>query len=151
LEDATRGNNSPPKFDSFRNSIQKFIQVAGATTPTEYQISPLLTDFGFQKRRIYDVVSVGTAIGCCQKASVDSIFWMGLSTFLKIQLDAGADVPTATLDQIIRSEKYVSIFRLTLCFVLCFLAPNESTLKMKHMSRYLSRRTGRYKLTLCKL
>jgi hypothetical protein len=104
---------------------------------------------------MYDVVSVGTAIGCCQKASVDSIFWTGLAkipgTFLQIQLDAGANVPTASLDQIIRSENNVSISRLTVRFVLCFLALNEPTLEIKHLGRYLSRRTGRHKSTLCKL
>jgi hypothetical protein len=148
-------DSSSLRISSFRSSIKAFIKVAEAKTPTEFAIGTLLTEFGFQKRRMYDIVSVGTAIGCCQKASVDSIFWMGLSktpgTFLKIQLDAGADVPTASLDQIIRSENNVSISRLTVCFVLCFLALNESTLEIKHISRYLSRRTNRHKSILCTL
>jgi hypothetical protein len=104
---------------------------------------------------MYDVVNVGLAIGCCQKISIDSIFWNGLSkvspTLLKMQSDVGADLPTTPLDQIIRSENNVSISRLTIGFVLCFLALREPTLEIKHISRYLSRRTGRNKSTLCKL
>jgi hypothetical protein len=143
------------KVDSFRSSIQAFVRVAESVGPSEYPIASLLGDFGFQKRRMYDVVSVVSAIGCCQKISIDSIFWNGLSkvssTLLKIQSDLGADLPTTPLDQIIRSENNVSISRLTIGFVLCFLALREPILEIKQISRYLSRRTGRHKSTLCKL
>jgi hypothetical protein len=141
--------------DSFRCSIRSFLQSAESSLPTNYPIPHLVTEFGFQKRRLYDVLSVLAAVGCCQKVSSDSVVWLGLwnvpRTLQSIQIECGADSPIATLDQVVESQSSVSISKLTVGFVLCFLAMRQQTLDIKHISRYLSRRTGRHKSTLCKL
>jgi hypothetical protein len=141
--------------DSFRCSIRLFLQSAESSPPACYPIPRLLSEFGFQKRRLYDVLSVLAAVGCCQKVSADSVVWLGLSnvprTFQAIQIESGADSPIATLDQVVEPQTSVSISKLTVGFVLCFLAMRQQTLDIKHISRYLSRRTARHKSTLCKL
>jgi hypothetical protein len=142
-------------LDSFHSSIQSLVRSAELKSPTEYLISFLLTEFCFQKRRIYDVMSVLSAIGCCQKISVESVFWAGLSkvpaTLLNLQWDAGADVPTAPLEQIVQAQNDVSISPLTVGFLLCFLALRQATFNIRQISRYLCRKTGRLKSAQCKL
>jgi hypothetical protein len=148
-------SEEPGTGESFRASIQAFIKVAESNVPAEYSVPRLLSDFGFQKRRMYDVVGVLGSIGCCQKSSADSISWSGLSkiplALLQMQRDAGADNPAVSLDQILGLQQSVSISRLTIGFFLCFLALREQTLDIKRISLYLSRRSGRNKSTLCKL
>jgi hypothetical protein len=142
-------------LETFRNRIRGFVRLAESSPPSEYAINRILCEFGFQKRRLYDVTSVLAAIGCCRKVSVDSIFWAGLvkvpPALIKLQRDSGADAPLHELDHVIRSQATVSIARLTVSFMLCFLVLREPTLDIKVVSRYLSRKTGRNKSTLCKL
>jgi hypothetical protein len=149
------GDSGESNLETFRNSIQAFVRLGESNPPSEYAINRLLCEFGFQKRRLYDVTSVLAAIGCCRKISVDSIFWAGLAkvppALTKLQRDAGADTPVHELDHVIRSQATVSIARLTVSFMLCFLVLREPTLDIKVVSRYLSRKTGRDKSTLCKL
>ena len=64
--------------DSFRNSIRNFIQYAESKeTMAEYVISQMCSEFGFQKRRLYDVINVLEPVGICKKTSVDTIQWNG--------------------------------------------------------------------------
>jgi hypothetical protein len=144
-----------PAIDTFRTSIQAFVGDAEAHLGSEYPMSHLLARFGFQKRRFYDVVCVLSAIGCCEKRSIDAVFWFGQSriptALHKLQMDAGAHLAASTLDSIIGSSDTVSISPLTNQLMLCFLVLQMATLDIRHISRYLSRHTRRYKSTLCKL
>jgi hypothetical protein len=139
---------------SFAKSIRAFVCSAESNPPTEYSISRLVTDFRFQKRRLYDVMSVLCAVGCCRKVSADSVQWMGMCrvsrTLLQLQRDARADCEIP-LDSIIPSHATVCISALTVSFLLCFLALHIRTLRIKQVSRYLSRKSRRHKSTLCKL
>jgi hypothetical protein len=141
--------------DTFRTSIQSLVLYAESNAPEDYSISRLLTKFHLQKRRMYDVTSVFAVIGCCEKISVDSVRWVGLSkipsALRKLQRDAGAESADAALDAIIGSCAMVSIASLTMRFVLCFLALRLVTMDIRQISRYLARKTGRRKSTLCKL
>jgi hypothetical protein len=145
----------PHTGDTFRTSIQAFVADAESHLGSEYAISRLLTRFGFQKRRLYDVLCVLSSVGCCEKRSNDAVHWFGqsriLAIFQKLQLDAGVHLPVPTLDSIIGSNDTVSISPLTIQFALCFLVLQMDTLDIRHISRYLSRRTLRHKSTLCKL
>jgi hypothetical protein len=111
--------------------------------------------FGFQRRRLYDVLCVLSVVGCCEKRLLDSVLWFGLSripiVFAKLQTDVGAHLPTSTLDSIIGSNDTVRISPLTTQLILCFLALRMNTLDIRHIGRYLSRQTLRHKSTLCKL
>jgi hypothetical protein len=118
-------------------------------------ISRLLTDFQFQKRRLYDVTSVLSAMGCCERRSNDYLHWFGLSqipiVFRRLQLDANANCPEANLDSIIGGLEAVAIAPLTVQVVMCFLALHLETIDIRQVSRYLSRATRRHKSTLCKV
>jgi hypothetical protein len=104
---------------------------------------------------MYDVTNVFAVVGCCEKTSGDLLRWIGLSQIpfrlRQLQLDVGADTAQATLDDIIGSSDMVSISALTMRFLLCFLVLRLKTMDIRQISRYLARRTGRRKSTLCKL
>jgi hypothetical protein len=121
--------------ETFRSSIQEFIVYAESRAPEEHSISRLLVKFHLQKRRMYDVTSVFAVIGCCEKTSVDSVRWVGLSkipfALRKLQRDAGAEFGDASLDAIIGSCEMVSIASLTKRFVLCFLALRLATMDIR--------------------
>jgi hypothetical protein len=123
--------------------------------PAEYSVSNLLVTFHLQKRRMYDVTSIFTIVGSCEKLSVDIIRWIGLSkipfALRRMQFEAGVDSPDISFDAIIGSCDLVSISSLTVQFLLCFLTLRMTTLDIRNISRYLSRKTGRLKSTLCKL
>jgi hypothetical protein len=146
---------SPDAIDTFGTAIQSFVREAESRPPGEYKISRILAEFGFQKRRMYDVMNVLSAIGCLRKTSADSMFWQGLSAIpaalVKLQHDAGADCPATPLDRIVGCDNNVSIFGLTVGLLLCFLSLRQRALDIKHITQYLCRRTGRHKATLCKL
>jgi hypothetical protein len=142
-------------LDRFGASIRSFVQDAESASPAEYVIPDLISRYGFQKRRLYDVTSVLGAIGSCRKMSVHSVFWEGLSkvrdTLRRLQSEAGADSPCNALDDIVQSDTKVSIAKLTVAFLLCFLTLRRQTLDIRHVSLYICRKNGRYKSTLCKL
>jgi hypothetical protein len=102
-----------------------------------------------------DVTSVFMVLGSCEKISVDSIRWIGLSkippALRQLQLEVEVDSPSVSLDDIIGSTALVSIADLTRRFLLCFLALRMQTMDIRKISRYLSRQTERRKSTLCKL
>jgi hypothetical protein len=64
---------------TFRNSIQAFVKPVEANVPQEYSVSHLLATFQLQKRRMYDVMSVFTVVGFCEKMPSDVIRWIGLT------------------------------------------------------------------------
>jgi hypothetical protein len=51
------------------------------------------------------------------------------------------------LNQIVRSQSKISISRLIIGFLLCFLALRQASLDIKQISRYLCRKTGHHKST----
>jgi hypothetical protein len=145
-----------PDFPTtFAASIRAFIADVEYHSASEYVVSHFIPKFGFQKRRLYDLLCVLCALGCCEKRAVDGLQWYGRaripSVLLKLQLDAGANSASSSLDFIIGSQHTVSITPLTVQFVLCFLALGMDTLDIRHISRYLARQSRRHKSTLCKL
>jgi hypothetical protein len=140
---------------TFRGCIQAFMKHVEANVPAEYSVSHLLVTFHVQKRRMYDVTSVFTVVGSCEKPSTDIIRWIGLSkipfALRRMQFDAGVDLLDLSFDAIIGSCDLLSISSLTIQFFLCFLTLRMTTLDIRNISRYLSRKTGRHKSTLCKL
>jgi hypothetical protein len=140
---------------TFRACIQNFVKHVEANVPAEYSVSNLLVTFHLQKRRMYDVTSVFIVVGSCEKLSVEIIRWIGLSkipfALRRMQFNAGVDSPDLSFDAIIGSCDLLSISSLTVQFLLCFLTLRMTTLDIRKISRYLSRKSGRHKSTLCKL
>ena len=142
--------------DSFRSSIHDFIQMAEKGPENRnFTICSLCSQFGFQRRRLYDVINIFESIGICQKTNVDTIKWLSMSnispTFLKIQQLSGMHDPNSTINDIFPSLKCISITSLTKSLILCFFVLNKESLNIKSTARFLSRGNGRYKTTLCKL
>jgi hypothetical protein len=145
-----------PDFPAtFAASIRAFIADVESHSASECVVSHFIPKFGFQKRRLYDLLCVLCTLGCREKRSVDGLQWYGrariASVLRKLQLDAGANSASSSLDFIIGSQHTVSISPLTVQFVLCFLALAMDTLDIRDISRYLARQSRRHKSTLCKL
>lgn len=141
--------------DTFRSAIQSMITDSEADGNQLYNLLNLCDIYGFQKRRLYDVVNVLEVVGACKKVTSDSIRWIGISqvpeTLRQLQVKYGTNKPSATLEQIFPSEKCVSITHLTSSLILFFFALRKKTLDIKQIGIFLSRQNGRYKTTLCKL
>jgi hypothetical protein len=103
---------------------------------------------------MHDVTCVLTVIGACEKISSDTVRWVGLSRvpahLRALQTDARVDIPDTSLDAIIGSCEVISISSLTVRFLLCLLLLRMPTMDIQKVSRYPSRKTKRYKSTLCK-
>lgn len=136
--------------DSFRSDIKKFVCEAEKHLTQNYNVSRICEDYGFQKRRLYDVVNVLDALGCCKKNGVDNIVWLGLKNVsttiqdFKKMVDENNIVP-------IPDKNCISISTLSKSFILMFLTKKTNTLDIKQMANWLSKENGRYKTTLCKL
>jgi hypothetical protein len=140
---------------SFRTAIQSLVVKLQNSPPGEYGISAIREEFQFQKRRLYDVVNVLEAIGCCTKRSTDIVFWNGLSNIpkalSKLQEMRCLTDPGADIEDFVPDDKFIAISRFTVAFILCFLALRTRVLNIKRIALFLSRKNGRYKTTLCKL
>ncbi|OHS93390.1 hypothetical protein TRFO_11791 [Tritrichomonas foetus] len=143
--------------DCFRNSIQSFVKYAETKESTEFVISQICSDFGFQKRRLYDVINVLEPVGVCKKTSVDTIQWNGVSKvphfLMRLQKKYHLNSADLSLEDLFMGgdEKCISIAHLTVSFVLLFFALNQRSLDIKQIGVFLSKNNGRYKTTLCKL
>jgi hypothetical protein len=80
LDRETQHHGLPPPSDdnselltAFRSSIRAFIRRAESSQPSEFSIAQLLREFRFQRRRLYDVISVFRALGSCRMIAVDLI------------------------------------------------------------------------------
>jgi hypothetical protein len=139
---------------TFKKAIEIFVRNLEVHGPAEYSISRLLIDYEFQRRRFYDVMSVLSAVGCCSRVSSSSLRWLGRAhvpaALVRLQRNAGADSPDATLNEIIGVGPFASISELTVALVLCLLVLRMSSLCIKRASRFLTR-GKRWKSTLCKV
>jgi hypothetical protein len=140
---------------SFRSSIQAFITGFKRNPPGRYEISVIRELYRFQKRRLYDVINVLVAIGCCSKALPEAIEWHGLEkvpeTVAKLRQSVRMVKGKADLYSIIPAGRAICISTFTAALIQCFVAQNKQVLNIKRLGSLLSRRNGRTRTTLCKL
>lgn len=147
---------APQKYAvQFKSSIKALVASAEAQPQLTYNITKLCREFNFQRRRLYDVISILEALGCCEKVNVDRITWHGLAQIpghlLKIQERIGATQPETDMASMFRGQQMILLSNLTVSFVLCFLVLQQRSLDIKNVAMFLSRDNGRFKSTLCKL
>lgn len=143
------------KTEKFSKSIHDFVFYSESMPQCVNQISKICKDYGFQRRRFYDVINVLEAVGCCVKTGMDTIFWAGLSNIpralIKMQNSIQLKNGNFPLAHFFPNENRVSIGRLAYYFILIFLALQEKVLDVKEIAAYFSRENNRYRTTLCKL
>lgn len=141
--------------DAFKISIQQFVSTIEMEPKMKLSITSIRERFQFQRRRLYDVINVLEAIGCCIKTGIDTIIWLGLKnvkpSLYKLTIDNHVFDEDASINEVIQNDPSISISKLTQQFLLSFFALNEHYLDIKAISHYVTRMNGRYKSTLCKL
>ena len=138
--------------DSFSDMISSFVSFAESNGKSNYTISNLCERFGFQRRRLYDVINVLETIGLCEKTSVDTISWVGMA-YIPIKMQKLAENHHMTMfeNSLNQPNSPISIGELTKSFLMCYLYLKKRSIDIKNVGRMLSHANGRYKTTLCKL
>ena len=139
------------KVDHFKTSIKLFIQYAEYVHFNTCMLSFISKKFNLQKRRLYDMVNVLKAVGCCKKASTNCLCWLGLANIKCVLVEMKEKAKKLSIDVLFPDEKSISIIGLTSSFMLLFFVKNTNTLSLKESASFLSRKNGRYKTTVCKL
>lgn len=142
------------KSDEFKTSIRLFIQHLELNDGEQSITAPSIA-LGIKRRRLYDVINVFESIGCCKKCALDSVIWIGKSniknTFEMIVKQKNLYNPKATLADFFPIDQCIGVSNLTLSFVLLFYALKTDHLDLRYVAQFFSRKSSRYKTTLCKL
>ncbi|OHS94138.1 hypothetical protein TRFO_39669 [Tritrichomonas foetus] len=145
----------PPNYDKFKMSITTMVMHAERDCGRMFTFTFICQAFQFQRRRLYDVINALEAIGCCKKASVDTIIWNGLrcipASIRQSFLSYGFNRPDSDIRTLISGDESISMLHLTQSLVLSFIVLQQQTLDIKRVARFLSAENGRFKTTLCKL
>ncbi|OHT16430.1 hypothetical protein TRFO_02686 [Tritrichomonas foetus] len=141
--------------EDLKSSIQAFVKSFEGDMENTQQISVLSTKFNIKRRRLYDVINVLEAIGCCEKSGLDSVRWYGLNnitvTLDKLKIEKHIHDPLKNLCDMFPVPCCVGISSLTQSFLLMFFALKTDRIDLRYVSQFFSRTTTRYKTTLCKL
>ena len=145
----------PKPQDDLKTSIIQLVREFETNPENSKAITLLSTRFNIKRRRLYDVINVFSSIGCCQKSSLDQIFWKGTDKILpeltRLRIEKKIDDPNKTLADLFPLNSCIGISNLTICFLLMFYALKSNKVDIRFVGQFLSRETGRYKTTLCKL
>ena len=119
------------------------------------QVKTIGKRLGFKKRRFYDLINILDAIGCCPKTDVDSFVWLGFDNIVPklhdLALMHGVFDPAKSLDDIIVNTGCLSISKVAIDFIMCFIAMETQVLNIIDVAYYMSRKNGRDQTTRCKL
>lgn len=148
-------NNENHANEKFCFSICSFVSLAESQTGSLFTFTSICNMFNIQRRRLYDVINALEAIGCCKKTSVETIIWQGLS-FIPERIKyffslLNFENPEVDIGILISDDDSISILQLTQSFVLLFIVLQRQILNIKSVAKFLSRKNGRFKTTLCKL
>ena len=148
------GNDIINKSDEFKTSIRLFIQHLELNDGEQSITAPSIA-LGIKRRRLYDVVNVFESIGCCKKCALDSVIWIGKSnikhTFDMLIKQKDLYNPKYTLADLFPIDQCIGVSNLTASFVLLFYTLKTDHLDLRYVAHFFSRKSSRYKTTLCKL
>ena len=137
--------------DSFKLSIYNFVTFADMHSYCTFTMTYLCEKFGFQKRRLYDVINVFEAIGMCKKTTVDTVLWIGRFAIASKINKMKDKCQSASQDLIVSNEKCISISHLTTALINSFIINNSQIVDLKTVASLFSQGNNRFKTTLCKL
>ncbi|EAX95470.1 hypothetical protein TVAG_059940 [Trichomonas vaginalis G3] len=139
----------------FKVSVTNLVNMLESHPGKSFGIPSLCSSFKIKRRRFYDIVNVFVSLGCCQKLNLDRVEWLGKSQIsnhiLTMRKEKEIDRPEISLDSLFPVETCVGVSNLTINFVLLFYALKSNKIDIRMAGQFLSRGTGRYKTTLCKL
>lgn len=147
-------NDEINKSDEFKTSIRLFIQHLELNEGEQSITAPSVA-LGIKRRRLYDVVNVFESIGCCKKCALDSVIWIGKTnisnTFDMLIKQKNLNNPSLSLADLFPIDQCIGVSNLTSSFVLLFYALKVDHLDLRYVAHFFSRKSSRYKTTLCKL
>jgi hypothetical protein len=138
-----------------RTSVQLCIQEMNQRPGESMKFSDASARFGIKMRRLYDIVNIFSAAGCCQKSGLEGLIWIGLD---KIRAHVGTlaaarqiDNPRLSLIELFPVSGSVGIAKLTGDYLLLYRALRTSHLDLRMAATLFARGTGIFRSTLCKL
>lgn len=148
-------NKNKINNEKFCISIKSFVLFAESQVGSSFSFTNISKTYNITQRRLYDIVNVLEAIGCCKKIAIKTIFWNGLS-FVPEQIKCifsllNLEDPEVNINTLIPEKDSILIFQLTQSFILLFIALQKQELNIKAVARFLSCKNNRFKTTLCKL
>lgn len=143
------------KISVLSDSIQELCAAMESEKTQAHSITKISTRFNIKRRRLYDVINVLIATGCCQKGEFDTIIWLGkdhitakIKQYCSTRLSG---IETKTLSELFPVESCVGVPNLTVNFLLIYYALETNCLDLRIIATLFSRGTMRMKTTLSKL
>jgi hypothetical protein len=148
--------NSANRQQELKKSIASMIdEMEAKGDHSTRSISRLSSLYGIKVRRLYDLVNVLSAIGCCRRTGPDQLTWIGRSKIIpslkKLRKERGIDDLQRTLCELFPVSGCVGLSNLTVNLLLLFCALRTDRIDLRFAGNLFSRQTTRYKSTLCKL
>jgi hypothetical protein len=147
----TKGHQSGDLRIAVRLCIEDLERKPGES----FKFASIAHDFGIKVRRVYDMINIFSAIGCCQKSGPEGVIWIGLSHIQGHLSDEGQsrgmDNPLANLLDLFPVTRSVGIAKLTIDYLMLYCALRTQHLDLKMVAMLLSRGRKIFRSTLSKL
>lgn len=139
----------------FKETIAHIVDDLDEEPGKSYSLASIYNKYNISRRRFYDVVNVLSAIGCCRRTRLNDIIWVGrwnISDELKLIVNNSlVENEKINLEDLFETENCVCLSNLTISFLVLFATIDSDSVDLREVAAFLSRRTSRYKTTLCKL
>lgn len=139
----------------YRHSLESIVKDLAQCVGQRVEIDPLYIKYQLKRRRLYDVINILAAIGCCERTGMDSIIWIGTDgariKLLQLRETHKIDDHQKSMCDIFSPDYCISLPTLTVAFIMLFPAMNVTEIDLRLASAFLSRDVARHKTTLCKL
>jgi hypothetical protein len=141
--------------EDLRTLIFRLVDELDQSPGSVFTVVILSRRFSIKVRRLYDIINVFTAIGCCQRTAGTGLAWSGLSQiplFLRgVRRDREIDKPENTLARLFPIAGCVGIGNLATNFLLLFAALRTNHLDLRLVGNLFTVGSQRFRATLCKL
>ena len=138
--------------DNFHRTLLNFVNDIKDQIDTQFTMNQLVFKYGFSKRRLYDVINVFEAAGCCSRACHETIKWLGLANALtkfKSQLDLIKI--NDDFEKLLPKESSTTFTQLTSLFLLIFAHVHSQVIEYKTAAHIISKFNGKESSILKKL
>ena len=146
--------NYKKNHEDFNTIIKKFVQHL-ESIKEEQSIVAMANPFKIGRRKLYDIVIILDAIGCCKKNNADWLAWIGYNNikkhFEELIKEKNINNYDLSLDQLFPVDDCMGLSNITIYFILLFYALKTDHLGIHCAARFLTRNTYRYKKTLTKI
>jgi hypothetical protein len=139
----------------FANAIKNIVNEFTSGPNPRASVSQLCAKYHIKRRRLYDVVTIFTAIGYSKKNGTDEIVWQGdaesLQHLRQESRTAEINNQEKSLSELFPKDNCPGLAATTIPLILLFAAMKVEVIDLREASWWFSRNTGMCKSTLCKL